>query len=145
MLTALLIVMDVRQKNKLQHTGPELRLLSPASTFSMSANFVAPSASAIRMTLPLELNVPFKRNKHESQHHSVHFSFLLQSNIVCKKHPQSHHPHSASFPPVLHQRQHPHFICTVLPSVLHSNLATHHRKMFTYKLNRYLNHFKMKS
>lgn len=40
-------------------TGPELTSLSPASTFSMSENLVAPSASAIRISFPLELRVPF--------------------------------------------------------------------------------------
>lgn len=97
-----------------RHTGLGLSSLSPASTFSRSGNFVAPSASAIRMSFPLELIVPFDRDKHQSYTQKVMMSLLLL---------KSYHPHSSSFTPVLHQRQDPHFICTILPGVLQSNLV----------------------
>lgn len=47
-------------ETKGKHTGLGLSSLSPASTFSRSGNFVAPSASAMRMSFPLELIVPFR-------------------------------------------------------------------------------------
>lgn len=53
----------------------------------MSENFVAPSASAIRMTLPLELMVPFKRDRKNThlkpltQIHAVLHSDIMQSDI----------------------------------------------------------------
>lgn len=37
----------------------------------------------------------------------------------------SHHPHSSSFTPVLHQCQDSHFICTILPAIPQSNLVAH--------------------
>lgn len=41
------------------HTGLGLRSQRAASTFSRSENLVAPSASAIRMSFPLQIIVPF--------------------------------------------------------------------------------------
>lgn len=120
---------EEQQKKEHHHTGFGLRSLRPASTFSMSENFVAPSASAIRMTFPLELRTPFKWDKQHiqmSNQQEVH-SILLQTWVWQL---QSYHPHSPSFPPVLHQRQDPHFICTVLPTVPQSNLAAHHKTHF---------------
>lgn len=40
----------------------------------------------------------------------------------------SHHSHGASFPPVLHQRHHPHLVWTVLPSVPQCNLGQQRNK-----------------
>lgn len=101
-----------------KHTGLGLSSLSPASTFSRSGNFVAPSASAIRMSFPLELIVPFDRDKQHMKSHT-HTQKVMMSLLLL----MSYHPHSSSFTPVLRQRQDPHFICTILPSVLQSNLV----------------------
>lgn len=46
-------------KNNYFHTSLGLRSRRADSAFSMSENFVAPSASAIRMSFPLQIIVPF--------------------------------------------------------------------------------------
>lgn len=51
---------NTNTKQHLFSTGFGLRSQRAASTFSMSENLVAPSASAIRMSFPLQIIVPFK-------------------------------------------------------------------------------------
>lgn len=54
-------------------TGFGLRFFKPASTFSMSSNFVAPSASAMRIKLPRELRVPWETEHHKRGNRSSYF------------------------------------------------------------------------
>lgn len=114
-------------QKKERHTGLGLSSRSPASTFSRSGNFVAPSASAIRMSFPLELIVPFRFDRNKWMVKSLtHVHALTQTNkqtvyVMLL----SYHPHSSSFAPVLHQCQDSYFICTILPAVPHCNLVAH--------------------
>lgn len=68
-------------QTKERHTGLGLSSQSPASTFSRSGNFVAPSASAIRMSFPLELIVPFRFDRDKWTVKSpTHVHALTQTN-----------------------------------------------------------------
>lgn len=110
-------------QKKERHTGLGLSSRSPASTFSRSGNFVAPSASAIRMSFPLELIVPFRFDRNKWMVKSLtHVHALTQTVYIMLL---SYHPHSSSFAPVLHQCQDSYFICTILPAVPHCNLVAH--------------------
>lgn len=110
-----------------RHTGLGLSSRSPASTFSRSGNFVAPSASAMRMSFPLELIVPCKFDRDTWMVKSLtHVHALTPTNQqAVNAMLLSYHPHSSSFAPVLHQCQDSYFICTILPAVLHCNLVAH--------------------
>lgn len=63
-------------KTKHFHTSLGLRSRREASTFSMSENFVAPSASAIRMSFPLLIIVPFdaaEQGKRDNRQISIYW------------------------------------------------------------------------
>lgn len=67
-----------------RHTGLGLSSQSPASTFSRSGNFVAPSASAMRMSFPLELIVPCKFDRDKWMVKSLtHVHALTPTNREC--------------------------------------------------------------
>lgn len=64
-------VQDAAWGSILVHTGLGLRAWRADSAFSMSENFVAPSASAIRMSFPLQIMVPFNGANGEQQTRSA--------------------------------------------------------------------------
>lgn len=111
------------------HTGLGLRSQRAASTFSRSENLVAPSASAIRMSFPLQIIVPFnaaeqgRRDGQQAELASVWTYLGAVAKRPAVGHFWSHHSHSTSFPPVLHQCHDPHLIWTILSCVLQRNLT----------------------